>query len=600
MRHRLDQLLSGQSTTRVTKSCQESLSPQDHIWNLEIGFQCRYAFDCNELNCFRSKCKNLFHFHRPMVVGMTVVIGNETDRSAPWLSDLPPAAFQTWLAVAVAAVALVAFVSIAPFAGTPMAALNIFFPLLDAIVFVIDLITAVLLFSQFSIAGSRPLLALANGYFFSGLIVVPHALTFTGAFSPTGLLGANIQTGSWLFIFWHLGFAAALLAYALLTIDNRAQPLSAARAQSAIRWSVVGVIVLTCSLTWIATAGTYLLPSIVLDTNSISPLVVYPIWLAILISAATVSVLAFLRRSVLNQWLMVVAFVYIGELAFSGLLPSVRFSLGFYAGRVFSVITASIVLIVLLAETTRLYVLLARSNMKLQREQNNKLMNFEAIVAAIAHEIKQPLGAIELNSNSAQLILDRAPADLGEIQAIMDETRDAARRINETLDGLRSLFGRIDQKRQPVDINELILDVLKSSRIELNDHDVLARTKLTSKLPAIYGHRNQLQELIYNLVHNAIEAMSEIATRDKMLEVRTDIWDRNAIIVEVLDNGPGIDPERLADVFEAFVTTKPHGTGLGLAICRKIVERHDGQIWATSVVPHGVHFRIVLPWSSLL
>jgi signal transduction histidine kinase len=102
------------------------------------------------------------------------------------------------------------------------------------------------------------------------------------------------------------------------------------------------------------------------------------------------------------------------------------------------------------------------------------------------------------------------------------------------------------------------------------------------------------------LVHNAIEAMSEIAARDKMLEVRTNIWDSNAIIVEVLDNGPGIDPERLADVFEVFVTTKPHGTGLGLAICRKIVERHDGQIWATSVVPHGAHFRIVLPSSSLL
>jgi signal transduction histidine kinase len=533
-------------------------------------------------------------------MGMTAVIDNESDRSAPLLSDLPPTAFQTWFAVAVAAVALVAFITIAPFAGMPLRALNIFFPLLDAIVFVTDLITAVLLFSQFSIAGSRPLLALANGYFFSGLIVVPHALTFTGAFSATGLLGANIQTGSWLFIFWHIGFAAALLAYALLTIDNRAQPLSAARAQSAIRWSVVGVIVLTCSLTWIATAGTHLLPPIVLDTNSISPLVGYPIWLAILISAATLSVLTFRRRSVLNQWLMVVAFVYIGELAFSGLLPSVRFSLGFYAGRVFSVITASIVLIVLLAETTRLYVLLARSNMKLQREQNNKLMNFEAIVGAIAHEIKQPLGAIELNSSSAQLILDRAPADLGEIQAIMDETKDAARRINETLDGFRSLFGRMDQKRQPVDINELILDVLKSSRAELNDHDVLARTKLTSELPAIYGHRNQLQELIYNLVHNAIEAMSEIAARDKMLEVRTNIWDSNAIIVEVLDNGPGIDPERLADVFEAFVTTKPHGTGLGLAICRKIVERHDGQIWATSVVPHGAHFRIVLPSSSLL
>jgi len=118
----------------------------------------------------------------------------------------------------------------------PLRALNIFFPLLDAIVFITDLITAVLLFSQFSIAGSRQLLALANGYFFSGLIVVPHALTFAGAFSPVGLLGANIQTGSWLFIFWHIGFAAALLAYALLAIDNRARPLSPAPAQSAIRW----------------------------------------------------------------------------------------------------------------------------------------------------------------------------------------------------------------------------------------------------------------------------------------------------------------------------------------------------------------------------
>ena len=531
-------------------------------------------------------------------MGMTAVIDNESDRSAPLLSDLSPTAFQTWFAVAIAAAALVAFITIAPFAGMPLRALNIFFPLLDAIVFVTDLITAVLLFSQFSIAGSRPLLALANGYFFSALIVVPHALTFTGGFSPTGLLGANIQTGSWLFIFWHIGFATALLAYALLSIDDRAQPLSPVPARSAIRWSVVSEIILTCSLTWLSTAGTHLLPPIVLDTNSISPLVVYPIWLAIWISAAAVSVLAFRRRSVLNQWLMVVAFVYIGELALSGLFPSVRFSLGFYAGRVFSVITASIVLIVLLAETTRLYVLLARSNMKLQREQNNKLMNFEAIVAAIAHEIKQPLGAIELNSSSAQLIFDEAPVDVGETRAIMDETKDAARRINETLDGFRSLFGRIDQKRQPVDLNALILDVLKLSRTELNNHNVLARAELTSELPAIYGHRNELQELIYNLVHNAIEAMSEIATRDKMLEVRTNIWDRNAIIVEVLDNGPGIDPERLADVFEAFVTTKPHGTGLGLAICRKIVERHEGQIWATSVVPRGAHFRIVLPWSS--
>jgi signal transduction histidine kinase len=535
-----------------------------------------------------------------VVMNMTGAIGNESDRSVPWLSDLPPTVFQTWSAVAVAAFVLVAFIAIAPFSGRPLGALNIFFPLLDAIVFVTDLVTAVLLFSQFAISGSRPLLALANGYLFTGLIVVPHALTFTGAFSPTGLLGANIQTGSWLFIFWHIGFAVALLAYALLTINKRAQPLLPGRAQSAIRWSMVGVVALTCSLTWLATAGTYLLPAIVLDANRISPLVVYPIWLTILISATALAVLASRQRSVLDQWLMVVAFVYIGELAFSGLLPSVRFSLGFYAGRVFSIIAASIVLIILLAETTRLYVLLARSHANLQREQDSKLMNFEAIVAAIGHEIKQPLGLIELNSSSAQLILDRTPTDVGEIQAIVGETRDAARRVNETLDGFRSLFGRVEQKRQLVNMNDVILDVLKLSRTELSDHRILARTELTTGLPAIHGNGNQLHQLIYNLVHNAIEAVSEVASRDGMLEIRTGILDRNAIIVEVLDNGPGIDPRQLANVFEAFVTTKPHGIGLGLAICRKIVERHGGQISASSVRPHGTNFRIQLSSSSLV
>ena len=184
----------------------------------------------------------------------------------------------------------------------------------------------------------------------------------------------------------------------------------------------MGVVALTCSLTWLATAGTSLLPTIILDANRFGPLVAYPIWLTILISATAFAVLASRRRSLLDLWLMVVALVYIGELAFSGLLPSVRFSLGFYAGRVFSIIAASTVLIILLAETSRLHVLLARSHAILQREQANKLMNFEAIVAAIGHEIRQPLGVIELNSSSAQLLLDQTPADLGEIQVIMEET----------------------------------------------------------------------------------------------------------------------------------------------------------------------------------
>jgi len=162
---------------------------------------------------------------------------DDTDRVDTWL-DLPPSAQQTRWALAVTAIVLVGFVAVIPIARQPMVELNAFFPSLDAIVFVSDLVTAALLYAQFSISRSRALLALATGYLFTALIVIPHALTFAGAFTATGLLGANIQTGSWLFIFWHIGFAAALLAYALLREERipRTFPARAACPRSDGAW----------------------------------------------------------------------------------------------------------------------------------------------------------------------------------------------------------------------------------------------------------------------------------------------------------------------------------------------------------------------------
>ena len=316
-----------------------------------------------------------------------------SDTADTWL-DLPPTPVQTRRALAVTAVVLAGFAAVVPIAGRPLAELNAFFPSLDAIVFVSDLITAVLLYAQFSISRLRALLALATGYLFTALIVIPHALTFAGAFSPTGLLGANIQTGSWLFIFWHIGFSVALLAYVVLREEWLAARVSEVWMLPAIWWCTAGVIGLVCALTWLATAGATLLPPIILDQRRISPIVVYPISFAILISLAALLLLLRRRRSVLGLWLIVVALVTILELAFSGLLPTVRFSAGFYAGRVFSLLTASIVLIVMLAQTTHLYVRLARSNAMLRREQNNKLMTFEALTSSIVHEVRQPLTGI--------------------------------------------------------------------------------------------------------------------------------------------------------------------------------------------------------------
>ena len=270
------------------------------------------------------------------------------------------------------------------------------------------------------------MLALAAGYLFTALIVISHALTFAGAFSPTGLLGANIQTGSWLFIFWHIGFSAGLFAYAVLREEWLATHVSQVRVLPAIGCSAAGVLGLVCALTWLATAGATLLPPIILnDQRHISPIVVYPISLAILISLAAFLLLLRRRRSVLGLWLMVVALVAILELAFSGLLASIRFSAGLYAGRAFSLLTASIVLIVMLAETTALYMRLARSNAMLRREQNNKLMNLEAMASSIVHEVRQPLAAMTFSAAAGKRFLGRASPDIVEAKDLFDKIEDA-------------------------------------------------------------------------------------------------------------------------------------------------------------------------------
>ncbi len=523
---------------------------------------------------------------------------SETDGADTWLiEDLPPTARQSWSAIVVAAVALIGFVVVAPFAGAPLVELNAFFPTLDAVVFVTDLITAVLLFGQFSISRSRALLFLAGGYLFTALIVIPHALTFAGAFSPTGLLGAGIQTGSWLFIFWHLGFAAALLAYAVLRKEQHPNPPSELSALPAISWTVAIVLVLVCSLTWLATAGAPLLPPIILDKSRMSPIVIYPISFTILMSAAALAVLLVGRRSVLDQWLMVVNLVYIGELVFSGLLPSVRFSAGFYAGRMFSLVTSSIVLIVLLAETTRLYVRLARSNAALQRERNNKLMNMEAMAASIAHEVGQPLAGIAITGRATLRSLRQTPPDVKSAEADVSMMIEASGHAIQMLDNVRALFGKAVLAKEQVDLNGLARETLRVFEVDFKRHGIQTSIELASELPPVMGHRGQLQEVIINLVHNAVEAMDSVDGH-RVLRIKTGINADDAIDLVVEDTGPGLGSEDSDTIFDAFVTTKPHGMGLGLAICRMIVDRHDGQLSVSRATPCGAIFRVVLPQTN--
>ena len=277
----------------------------------------------------------------------------------------------------------------------------------------------------------------------------------------------------------------------------------------------------------------------------------------------------------------------------------VRFSLGWYTARCFALVASSTLLSVLLFETAALYSRLANAIVLLRRERETKLMSVRAITAAIAHEIKQPLTRVTSGGGAAQRFLRMDPPQQDKAQVALDGVVDAGHRTSAIIDGFRSLFGEADEEQQPVDVNELILEVLESLSSQLKDHRIETRTDLRSKLPPVSGNRSQLQQVVSNLIINSIEAMETTTVQGRVLQVRTEIRDHK-IVVAVEDSGPGIGKNQLSNIFTAFVTTKRHGMGLGLAISRMIIDYHGGKLIALSDGEHsGARFQIVLPIADL-
>jgi signal transduction histidine kinase len=265
---------------------------------------------------------------------------------------------------------------------------------------------------------------------------------------------------------------------------------------------------------------------------------------------------------------------------------------------ILAVSLCAIVLASLFSERRESEARLARSNMMLQRERNNKLMNIDAITSAIVHEVRQPLAAIATNGSAGIRWLTKTPPDFDEVRAAMTRIVRDSYRASQVLESIRALFKSADLEVQPVDLNGIALGALDLLRGELTDHGVITRTELAPELPLVGGHSGQLQEVMLNLVRNAIDAMDSITDRARVLRVRTECDGRDAIVVSVEDSGPGIDPKKVDSIFDAFVTTKPHGMGLGLAICRMIILRHEGQLSASAENKSGALFQFTLPIKS--
>jgi signal transduction histidine kinase len=192
-------------------------------------------------------------------------------------------------------------------------------------------------------------------------------------------------------------------------------------------------------------------------------------------------------------------------------------------------------------------------------------------------------------------ILSRPAPDLKVTREIVNDIIADARRTNDIFTNIRDLFRNSRGDLQQVNMNDVVIGLLQSLQYHLDDYAVISRVELEIELPTIMGHKGQLQEVLFNLIHNALDAMMSGSTARRNLLVRTKKRGHKEISISVQDSGLGIKPECLDRIFDPFVTTKKSGMGLGLAICRMIIERHGGQLLASSDVGIGAQFEIILP-----
>ncbi len=511
------------------------------------------------------------------------------------LSSLPPTRAQTRLALAVVLALLVAyFITERLLSTIQLGRIDAFVPAYATAMFVNNSITAVLLFAQFSILRSRALLAIASGYLFTALMIIPWMLTFPGVFTPSGLLGAGLQSTSWLYTLWHAGFPIFVIDYALLKDADPTKQLWWGSAGAAILLSVAMTAALVCAAAFIVTAGDALLPRINVDPVHFSTLWLYIAGCLALLSVFALIVLWIRRRSVLDLWLMVVICAYVIEISMIAFPIPARYSVGWYVGRVFGLLSGSLLLFVLLYEITILYAQLLRAVLAQRREREARLMTGDAVAATIAHEVKQPLSGMITNADAGLRWLDRSMPDLDEAKAAFKQIVADGHRAGAVIGSIRAIFKKDARNRTSLDINDLIGEALALTRGDLQRHRILVQAEPHAQLPQITGDRIQLQQVLLNLITNAIESMAA-KDQPRVLCVKSDIHAGGGVIVSVADTGTGIGSKDLERIFNPLFTTKSGGMGMGLSICRSIIETHDGRLWVAPNKPEGAVFWFMLP-----
>jgi C4-dicarboxylate-specific signal transduction histidine kinase len=225
----------------------------------------------------------------------------------------------------------------------------------------------------------------------------------------------------------------------------------------------------------------------------------------------------------------------------------------------------------------------------------SRLTTMAQVAASIAHEIKQPLNAVVINGNAGSRWLVKKPPDLGEVQACLNRVVMEGHRAGQVIESIRAIFEQAPREKSRLDANDLIHEVLTFTGSEIQLRHVAVQTNLKENLPPLLADHVQLQQVMRNLIMNAVEAMEVVTDRAGVLTIKSSAQDSKNVLITVEDAGGGIQPENMQRIFDSFFTTKPHGMGMGLAICRSIIDSHGGSLSVLPAHPHGTVFQIVLP-----
>jgi C4-dicarboxylate-specific signal transduction histidine kinase len=237
----------------------------------------------------------------------------------------------------------------------------------------------------------------------------------------------------------------------------------------------------------------------------------------------------------------------------------------------------------------------ARLNAQNKLSHANRVATTGQLAASIAHEINQPITGVVANARAALRFLGAQPMDLYEVRHTLKEIVKDGNRAGEIIARIRALVTKLPSRKDRLDINEVILEVIALTRSEIVRNGISLKTELAKELPPVHGERTDLQQVLLNLIVNAVDAMSSESNSLRELLIATSEDRSNGVRVAVSDWGPGVAQEAIERLFDAFYTTKSGGMGMGLAICRSIIKAHGGRIWVTPNTPRGAVFQFNLP-----